>query len=121
MTELPPTMRAVVAPKPGGPEALTLVDRPRPEPREGEILVRVAAAGVNRPDILQRQGSYAPMPGGTDVPGLRCAGAVARRRLRGIRDRARNQRAADPGRAHRRRSGGNPGNVFHRLDQRFRA
>jgi NADPH:quinone reductase len=73
------SMRAVVAPVPGGPEALTLVDRPRPEPREGEILVRVAAAGVNRPDILQRQGSYAPMPGVTDVLGLEFAGEVVAR------------------------------------------
>jgi putative PIG3 family NAD(P)H quinone oxidoreductase len=79
MTELPPTMRAVVAPKPGGPEALTLVDRPRPQPREGEILIRVAAAGVNRPDILQRQGYYAPMPGVTDILGLEIAGEVVAR------------------------------------------
>ena len=78
MTELP-TMHAVVAPKPGGPEALTLVDRPRPQPREGEILIRVAAAGVNRPDILQRQGYYAPMPGVTDILGLETAGEVVAR------------------------------------------
>ena len=81
MTELPSTMRAVVAPTPGGPEALTLVDRPRPEPREGEILIRVAAAGVNRPDILQRQGYYAPMPGVTDILGLEIAGEVVARGL----------------------------------------
>jgi len=79
MIDLLNSMRAVVAPVPGGPEALTLVDRPRPEPREGEILVRVAAAGVNRPDILQRQGSYAPMPGVTDVLGLEFAGEVVAR------------------------------------------
>ncbi len=79
MTELPPTMRAVVAPKPGGPEALALVDRPRPQPREGEILIRVAAAGVNRPDILQRQGYYAPLPGVTDILGLEIAGEVVAR------------------------------------------
>ena len=80
MIDLPGSMRAVVAPVPGGPEALTLVDRPRPEPREGEILVRVAAAGVNRPDILQRQGSYAPMPGvtGRSRPGVRGRGRRAR-------------------------------------------
>ena len=72
-------MHAVVAPKPGGPEALTLVDRPRPQPREGEILIRVAAAGVNRPDILQRQGYYAPMPGVTDILGLETAGEVVAR------------------------------------------
>jgi len=79
MTELPHTMRAVVAPKPGGPEALTLVDRPRPEPREGEVLIRVSAAGVNRPDVLQRQGYYAPMPGVTDILGLEIAGEVVAR------------------------------------------
>jgi NADPH2:quinone reductase len=58
---------------------LTLVDRPRPEPREGEVLVRVSAAGVNRPDILQRQGYYAPMPGVTDILGLEIAGEVVAR------------------------------------------
>jgi NADPH2:quinone reductase len=79
MIDLPISMRAVVAPVPGGPEALILVDRPRPDPREGEILVRVAAAGVNRPDILQRQGYYAPMPGVTDVLGLEIAGEVVAR------------------------------------------
>jgi NADPH2:quinone reductase len=79
MIDLPTSMRAVVAPVPGGPEALILVDRPRPEPREGEILVRVAAAGINRPDILQRQGYYAPMPGVTDVLGLEIAGEVVAR------------------------------------------
>ena len=77
--KLPSTMRAVVAPVPGGPEALTLVDRPVPEPREGEILIRVAAAGVNRPDILQRQGQYAPPPGAPDVLGLEVAGEVVAR------------------------------------------
>jgi NADPH2:quinone reductase len=79
MNELPASMRAVVAPNPGGPEALTLVDRPIPQPREGEILIRVAAAGVNRPDILQRQGYYAPQPGVTDVLGLEIAGEVRAR------------------------------------------
>ncbi len=81
MTELPPTMRAVVAPEPGGPEALILVDRPRPEPREGEILIRVAAAGVNRPDVIQRQGQYAPPPGAPDILGLEVAGEVVARGL----------------------------------------
>jgi len=79
MTELPAAMRAVVAPEPGGPEALVLVDRPLPEPAEGEILIRVAAAGINRPDILQRQGQYAPMPGVSDVLGLEVAGGVVAR------------------------------------------
>ena len=73
---IPETMRAVVAPKPGGPEALTLVTRPTPVPGRGEILVKVAAAGVNRPDILQRQGAYAPPPGAPDALGLELAGEV---------------------------------------------
>ena len=61
---------------PGGPEALTPTKRPRPSPRAGEILIRVAAAGVNRPDVLQRQGFYAPPPGASDLPGLEIAGEV---------------------------------------------
>jgi putative PIG3 family NAD(P)H quinone oxidoreductase len=70
-------MRAVVAPRPGGPEALEIQLRPRPVPAEGEILVRVEAAGVNRPDVHQRQGHYPPPPGVTDVLGLEIAGEVA--------------------------------------------
>ena len=76
MPGLPDEMRAVAIPTPGGPEALTLTTRPRPSPRAGEILVRVAAAGVNRPDVLQRQGFYAPPPGASDLPGLEVAGEV---------------------------------------------
>ena len=64
---IPKSMRAVVAPNPGGPEALTLVERPVPTPGTGEILIQVAAAGVNRPDMLQRQGAYAPPPGASDI------------------------------------------------------
>ena len=70
-------MRVVVAPRPGGPEALELELRPRPIPAEGEVLVRVEAAGVNRPDVHQRQGHYPPPPGVTDVLGLEIAGEVA--------------------------------------------
>ena len=70
------TMRAVVATGGGGPEVLGLVERPVPAPGAGEILVRVAAAGVNRPDVLQRQGLYPPPPGAPDVLGLEIAGAV---------------------------------------------
>ena len=73
---IPEKMRAVVVPKPGGPEALTLVERPVPTPGQGEILIKVAAAGVNRPDVLQRQGGYAPPPGASDVLGLEVAGEV---------------------------------------------
>lgn len=68
--------RAVIAPEPGGPEALRVVERPRPQPGPGEILVRVAAAGVNRPDVMQRQGGYPPPPGAGDVLGLEMAGVV---------------------------------------------
>ena len=69
-------MRAVVAPRPGGPEALEIQLRPRPVPAQGEVLVRVEAAGVNRPDVHQRQGNYPPPPGVTDVLGLEIAGEV---------------------------------------------
>jgi NADPH:quinone reductase len=68
--------RAVVAPRPGGAEALEIQLRPRPVPAEGEVLVRVEAAGVNRPDVHQRQGHYPPPPGVTDVLGLEIAGEV---------------------------------------------
>jgi putative PIG3 family NAD(P)H quinone oxidoreductase len=69
-------MRAVVAPRPGGPDALEIQMRPRPVPAEREVLIRVEAAGVNRPDVLQRQGLYAPPPGVTDVLGLEVAGEI---------------------------------------------
>jgi putative PIG3 family NAD(P)H quinone oxidoreductase len=71
---IPNTMLAVVAPD--GGEEMALVERPVPEPRPGEVLVRVAAAGVNRPDILQRRGLYPPPPGAPDILGLEIAGAV---------------------------------------------
>jgi NADPH2:quinone reductase len=74
---IPNKMRAVIAAKPGGPEVLTVVERPVPTPGPGEILVKVAAAGVNRPDVLQRQGAYNPPPGAPDVLGLELAGEVA--------------------------------------------
>jgi putative PIG3 family NAD(P)H quinone oxidoreductase len=61
---------------PGGPEALVPVDRPVPSIGPGEVLVKVAAAGVNRPDVLQRQGRYPPPPGVTDIPGLEIAGTI---------------------------------------------
>lgn len=70
-------MRAVVVTKPGGPEALEVETRPRPVPGPGEILIKVEAAGVNRPDVLQRMGNYAPPPGASDVLGLEVAGVVA--------------------------------------------
>jgi len=69
-------MMAVVAPQPDGAEELALVERPVPRPGAGEVLVKVAAAGVNRPDILQRRGLYPPPPGAPDILGLEIAGEV---------------------------------------------
>jgi len=69
-------MRAVEIAKPGGPEVLTPVERPVPAPKPHEILLKVAAAGVNRPDILQRMGNYAVPPDASDLPGLEVAGEV---------------------------------------------
>lgn len=69
-------MRAVEIAEPGPADVLRVVDRPRPVPAPGEVLVRVAAAGVNRPDVLQRLGKYAPPPGASDLPGLEVAGHV---------------------------------------------
>jgi len=73
---LPTEMTAIAIPTPGGPDALVAQRRPVPKPGAGELLVKVAAAGVNRPDVLQRQGNYAPPPGATDIPGLEIAGEV---------------------------------------------
>jgi len=70
-------MTAVAITHPGGPMVLKSERRAVPEPREGEILIRVAAAGVNRPDVLQRRGDYPPPPGASDLPGLEVAGEVA--------------------------------------------
>jgi NADPH2:quinone reductase len=69
-------MRAVEISTPGGPEVLKLTQRPVPKPKPGEILIKVAAAGVNRPDILQRMGLYAVPPDASDLPGLEVAGEV---------------------------------------------
>jgi NADPH2:quinone reductase len=77
MSDMPTTMKAIVAAKPGGPDVLMLGERPTPQPREGEILVKVEAAGVNRPDVMQRQGYYPPPPGAPDILGLEIAGTVA--------------------------------------------
>jgi NADPH:quinone reductase len=70
-------MRAIEISTPGGPEVLRMVERPTPAPGMGELLVRVEAAGVNRPDILQRLGQYPPPPGISDLPGLEVAGTVS--------------------------------------------
>lgn len=74
---LPEKMRAVEISQPGGPEVLQPTERQVPQPRPNEILVKVAAAGVNRPDILQRMGLYAVPPDASDLPGLEIAGTVA--------------------------------------------
>lgn len=69
-------MRAVEIKTPGGPEVLVIGERPMPVPAKGEVLIKVAAAGVNRPDVFQRQGNYAPPPGASDIPGLEIAGEI---------------------------------------------
>ncbi|WP_081974479.1 NAD(P)H-quinone oxidoreductase [Sphingomonas taxi] len=76
MSEVPETMQAIDPEAPGGPEVLQLVERPVPRPGAGEVLIRVAAAGVNRPDVLQRKGGYPPPPGAPSIPGLEIAGTV---------------------------------------------
>ncbi|HVC02724.1 MAG TPA: NAD(P)H-quinone oxidoreductase [Steroidobacteraceae bacterium] len=76
MINLPSTMPVIEVATPGGPEQLRLGTRPLPKPGAGEVLVRVAAAGVNRPDVLQRRGAYPPPPGASDVLGLEIAGEV---------------------------------------------
>ncbi len=73
---LPTTMRAIEISEPGGPEVLLPVTRPVPAPSTEDILIKVVAAGVNRPDALQRAGAYAPPPDASDLPGLECAGEV---------------------------------------------
>ncbi|KGF68375.1 NAD(P)H-quinone oxidoreductase [Hoeflea sp. BAL378] len=70
-------MRAIEIREPGGPEVLQLATRDRPVPAESELLVKVFAAGINRPDCLQRQGAYPPPPGASDIPGLEIAGEVS--------------------------------------------
>ncbi len=77
MSQSPPdTMKVIEISEAGGPEVLKPAERPVPQPGEGEVLIKVAAAGVNRPDCLQRQGSYPPPPGASDIPGLEIAGEV---------------------------------------------
>src|SRR5688500_20328213 len=73
---LPETMRAIGIAAPGGPEVLRVEQRPVPAPGPGQVLVEVAYAGVNRPDVLQRMGRYPPPPGASDIPGLEIAGTV---------------------------------------------
>ena len=77
MEKLPAQMTAVAISKPGGPEVLIPEKRPVPQPGADEILIKVQAAGVNRPDVAQRSGSHPPPPGASDLPGLEVAGVVA--------------------------------------------
>ena len=69
-------MRAIEISTPGGPGVLRLVDRPDPSPGPGEVMIEVAAAGVNRPDLMQREGHYPPPKGASDIPGLEVAGRI---------------------------------------------
>ena len=69
-------MIAIEIPRPGGPEVLQPVERPAPAPVPGEVVIAVSAAGVNRPDLMQRQGHYPPPPGASDIPGLEVAGQI---------------------------------------------
>jgi len=76
MENIPLQMTAIEITHPGGPEVLRAVQRPVPRPNHGEVLIRVDAAGVNRPDVLQRRGHYPPPPGASDIPGLEVAGTI---------------------------------------------
>jgi NADPH:quinone reductase len=76
MTVLPETMTAIEITAPGAPDVLKPCKRPLPVPGSGEVLIKVAAAGVNRPDVIQRMGLYPPPPGASDIPGLEIAGTV---------------------------------------------
>src|SRR6188768_2578037 len=72
-------MRCIEIREPGGPEVLQAVERPDPVPGDGELLIDVVAAGVNRPDVMQRKGAYPPPPGASDIPGLEVRESSARR------------------------------------------
>ncbi len=73
---LPTTMTAIEIKEPGAPDVLVPCERPMPEPGAGDVLIKVAAAGINRPDVLQRTGGYPPPPGASDIPGLEISGEV---------------------------------------------
>jgi putative PIG3 family NAD(P)H quinone oxidoreductase len=73
---IPSDMNCIEITEPGGPEVLQATTRPVPLPESGEVLIRINAAGVNRPDCIQREGNYAPPPGTTDIPGLEVAGEI---------------------------------------------
>ena len=79
LANIPPTQTVIEIKNPGGPEVLVPAIRPVPEPKQGEVLIRIAAAGVNRADCLQRMGRYPMPPGAPDIPGLECSGTIVRR------------------------------------------
>jgi len=76
MTHIPDVMRAIDPEAPGGPEVLVVVERPVPRPGPGEVLIRVAAAGVNRPEVMQRKGLYPPPPGAPSILGMEISGTI---------------------------------------------
>jgi putative PIG3 family NAD(P)H quinone oxidoreductase len=85
MRDIPETMTAIDPTAPGGPEVLEPVERPVPQPSAGELLIRVEAAGVNRPDVMQRRGLYPPPPGAPSILGLEIAGTIVGGRRAGER------------------------------------
>src|SRR5690242_6158314 len=78
LANIPTTQTVIEIKAPGGPEMLVPATRPVPEPKAGEVLIRIAAAGVNRADCLQRMGRYPMPPGAPDIPGLECSGTVVK-------------------------------------------
>src|SRR5580700_4832588 len=79
LANIPVSQTVIGIKAPGGPEMLVPVTRPVPEPKPGEVLIRIAAAGVNRADCLQRMGRYPMPPGAPDIPGLECSGTIVKR------------------------------------------
>ena len=73
---LPASMRAIAIRQPGGPDVLEMSQQPLPQPGSGDVLIRVAASGVNRPDVVQRKGHYPPPPGASPLPGLEVSGTI---------------------------------------------
>jgi putative PIG3 family NAD(P)H quinone oxidoreductase len=78
LANIPPTQTVIEIAKPGGPEVLVPGTRPVPEPKAGEVLIRIAATGINRADCLQRMGRYPMPPGASDIPGLECSGTIVK-------------------------------------------
>ena len=78
LANIPATQTVIEISKPGGPEVLVPATRPVPEPKAGEVLIRIAAGGVNRADCLQRMGRYPMPPGAPDIPGLECSGTIVK-------------------------------------------